>query len=152
MKIISESTLTSLAEAIRNKTGKTTKMTPSQMVEAINGIETMDTPVSMPVNSTSTSALTISFSGLKRKPTIFSVTLCTRYTTASRYVITSCAFDGTTIYNTTRYSRTGNTTDYTYVGTSFTWTYDNGTLTIKSPSNSSTGGVWTGGTYRLICV
>lgn len=151
-KIISDTMMTALADAIRSKTGKSAKMTPAEMVDAIKGIETMPTPTTMTVNSTSTSALSISFSGLKRQPTIFSVTLCSQYTTAQRYVITSCAFDGTRLYNTTRYSRTGNNTDYTYVGTSFIWTYANGTLTIKSPANNSSGGVWCGGTYRLICV
>lgn len=149
MKVISEETLTKLAEVIRSKTGKTAKLTPAQMIEVINGIETAGTPVSKTVSSTSTSATTISFTGLTKKPTIFSLTLCSQYTTASRYVVTSCAFDGSKIYNTTRYSRSSGT-DYTYVGTGFSWTYNNGTLQIKSPSNNSSGGVFCGGTYRLI--
>lgn len=151
MKVISEGTLTQLAEVIRSKTGKTEKLTPAQMIEAINGIETAGTPISKTVSSTSTSATTLSFTGLTKQPTIFSVTLCSQYTTSSRYVVTSCAFDGSKIYNTTRYSRSSGT-DYTYVGTGFSWTYNNGTLQIKSPSNNSSGGVFCGGTYRLIAL
>ncbi|MCQ2383561.1 MAG: hypothetical protein MJZ96_01590 [Paludibacteraceae bacterium] len=151
MKVISEEILTKIADALRAKAGLKDKLTPPQFVDVIGGIETVGEPVSKTVSSTSTNATTITFTGLTKKPTIFSLTLCSQYTTASRYVVTSCAFDGSKIYNTTRYSRSSGT-DYTYVGTGFSWTYNNGTLQIKSPSNNSSGGVFCGGTYRLIAL
>lgn len=151
--VISENSLTALADAVREKTGKSSKMTPMEMVEAIQGIEVGGggDVVSITTSSTSTSATTLSFSGLKSSPKVFAVILCSQYTTASRYVVTSCVCDGSKVYNTTRYSRSSGT-DYTYVGTAFTWSFNNGTLQIKSPSNSSSGGVFCGGTYRLVCL
>jgi hypothetical protein len=38
--IIEDTTLTDMAEAIRTKTGSTEKMTPNEMIEAIDGITT----------------------------------------------------------------------------------------------------------------
>ena len=80
---------------------------------------------------------TITFTGLKAQPKAFACNLEFQGSFTSVRTVYSMIFDGTTLSNCTSY-RSGSTM-LCYKYTTCTWTYNNGTLTITSPSSGSVG-------------
>ena len=90
---------------------------------------------------------TITFTGLKAQPKMFACNLEFQGSFTSARTIYSMIYNGTTLSNCTSY-RSGSTL-LCYKYTTCTWTYNNGTLTITSPSTSSVG-YFQPYTYHLI--
>lgn len=80
---------------------------------------------------------TISFTGLKAQPKAFVCNLEFEGSFTSARTVYSMIYDGTTLSNCTSY-RSGSTM-LCYKYTTCTWSYNNGTLTITSPSTSTVG-------------
>lgn len=80
---------------------------------------------------------TITFSGLKAQPKIFACNLEFEGSFSSARTIYSLIYDGTTLSNCTSYRSGSSLLCYKY--TNCTWTYNNGTLTITSPSTGANG-------------
>lgn len=88
-------------------------------------------------NAPSGRGTTISFTGLKAEPKAFACNLEFQGSFTSARTIYSMIYDGTTLSNCTSYRSGGTLICYEY--TTCTWTYNNGTLTITSPSTGSVG-------------
>lgn len=101
----------------------------------------------------SSNATTISFTGLAKEPKSFSVMTGAQIALATTRYVTSVMANGTTTYATMVYTNNTRSAGTCYYSTAFTWSYNNGTLTVTSPSGASnTGGYFKSGTaYRLIC-
>lgn len=80
---------------------------------------------------------TISFTGLQAQPKYFACNLEFEGSFSSARTIYSVIYDGTTTSNCTSYRSGGSILCYKY--TTITWTYNNGTLTLTSPSTSTVG-------------
>ena len=80
---------------------------------------------------------TITFTGLKAQPLAFTCNLEFEGSFSSARTIYSLIYDGTTLSNCTSYRSVSSLICYKY--TTCTYTYNNGTLTITSPSTSSVG-------------
>lgn len=89
------------------------------------------------INAPSERGTTISFTGLKAQPKAFACNLEFQGTFNSARTVYSMIFDGTTLSNCTSYRSGSSLLCYKY--TTCTWTYNNGTLTITSPSTGSVG-------------
>ncbi len=92
---------------------------------------------------------TIIFTGLKAQPLAFSCTLEDQGTFASARTIYNVVYDGNKVYNLTSYRSGSSLLIYKYENCTFT--YNNGTLTITSPS-SGANGVFQAFDYRLFYV
>lgn len=90
---------------------------------------------------------TITFTGLKAQPKMFACNLEFQGSFTSARTVYSMIYNGTTLSNCTSY-RSGSTL-LCYKYTTCTWTYNNGTLTITSPSTGSVG-YFQPYTYHLI--
>ena len=88
-------------------------------------------------NAPDSRGTTITFTGLKAQPKMFACNLEFQGSFSSARTIYSMIYDGTALSNCTSY-RSGSTL-ICYEYTNCTWSYNNGTLTITSPSTSSTG-------------
>lgn len=100
----------------------------------------------------SSDSTTATFTGLAKQPKSFSCILKSQITNGTTRTITNVMCDGSNIYSSTVYESAQRQWGYTYYNTGFSWNYSNGTLTITSPSGtSSTGGYFRSGyTYQLI--
>lgn len=101
----------------------------------------------------SSNSTTISFTGLAQEPKMFAVQIQSQITNSSTRTVVNVMSDGTNTYASQSYEQRSNSSGYTYYSTSFTWSYSNGTLTITSPSGTTTAGGYfrSGYAYRLIC-
>lgn len=101
----------------------------------------------------SSNSTTISFTGLAQEPKMFSVQIQSQITNGTTRTVVNVMSDGTNTYASQAYEQRSNSSGYTYYSTSFTWNYSNGTLTITSPSGTTTAGGYfrSGYEYRLIC-
>jgi hypothetical protein len=88
-------------------------------------------------NAPSARGTTISFTGLKAEPKAFACNLEFQGSFTSARTVYSMIYNGTTLSNCTSY-RSGSTM-LCYKYTTCTWSYNNGTLTITSPSTSTVG-------------
>ena len=80
---------------------------------------------------------TISFTGLQAQPKYFVCNLEFEGSFSSARTVYSVIYDGTTTSNCTSYRSGGTILCYKY--TTITWTYNNGTLTLTSPSTGTVG-------------
>lgn len=92
---------------------------------------------------------TITFTGLKAQPLAFSCTLEDQGTFTSARTVYNVVYDGNKVYNLTSYRNGSSLLLYRYENCTFT--YNNGTLTITSPS-SGANGVFQPFDYRLLYV
>ena len=92
---------------------------------------------------------TITFTGLKAQPLAFSCTLEDQGTFTSARTVYNVVYDGNKVYNLTSYRSGGSLLIYKYENCTFT--YNNGTLTITSPS-SGVNGVFQAFDNRLLYI
>lgn len=95
----------------------------------------------------------LSFSGLPRQPRAFFLLVDAQFSASSTRCVVGVVHDGSTTHGTWNYqgSSWGYGTMY-HSSSYFSWTHENGTLIVKTASNSN-GGVFRNGTaYRLIAI
>jgi len=92
---------------------------------------------------------TVIFTGLKAQPLAFSCTLEDQGTFTSARTVYNVVYDGNKVYNLTSYRSGSSLLIYKYENCTFT--YNNGTLTVTSPS-SGINGVFQPFNYRLFYV
>lgn len=147
--LVNEQSLMNIANAIRTKAESSSTYTPAQMAQAI--LDIPEVKIDSITTTPSSRELTITFSNLKGEPLAF---VCTQegqttFSKSYRWIV-SVTYDGTTVHNETHGVSGSSMIAYTF--TNCTYTYNNGTLTITSPSSGANGYFKDSLLHRLIYI
>lgn len=116
------------------------------LVPGAGNIEVETATTKLTSNGTS-----ISFTGLKGEPSMFSINPTSNITLGSTRFVTSVTYDGATTHGIYGYRASSSATSY-YSASYFTWTYSNGTLTVRTSSSTNGGNFSSSVTYQLAYV
>lgn len=110
-----------------------------------------DVEVEITTTKLNSNGTSISFTGLKGEPSMFSIHPTSNITLGSTRFVTSVTYDGATTHGIYGYRASSSATSY-YSASYFTWTYSNGTLTVRTSSSTNGGNFSSSVTYQLAYV
>lgn len=147
-----DTNLTSIANAIRTKTGGSSALAfPSGFVSAIGTIKSKIGTKTVTNNDATASS--ISFSSLSGMPIAFFVRCkasISRNSSYRYYFVNSMCYDGTNTVGTLYYQYSGQVSNVT---SGYSYTYNNGTLTLTSSGGrSASPGSFYNGDYELVYI
>ena len=109
---------------------------------------TGDVEVETATTKLTSNGTSISFTGLKGEPSMFSIHPTSNITLSSTRYVTNVTYDGNTTHGIYGYRASSSATSY-YSASYFTWTYNNGTLTVRTSSSTNGGNFSSSVTYQL---